>query len=269
MDVEFGEMALDIVNELCGEAILGQSVKKIEGQEKVERVILENGDTFDVDAVIINAGLKPNVALAKDVGLLVDEHGINVDENMRTSGKDIYAIGDCAATRCFFSGDYTSAMHTSTSLAQARLAGANLFEMKMRKGFSGSLMAFSSKLGNGAFGTTGLTEKRASELGIDYYIGKNLIMDRNAVRLKGMERVFLKMLYQKNTNVLIGAQIKGGQAVAELVNFFTTIIQQRMTREEIDSLQIDTHPLLSSAPINFPAISATANAMLDWFKKAA
>ena len=73
----------------------GHSVKAIEGEARVERVVLANGDRIDCDTVIICTGIRPNIELARDAGLSVGR-GITVDDAMRTTDPDIYAAGECA-----------------------------------------------------------------------------------------------------------------------------------------------------------------------------
>lgn len=73
----------------------GVSVKAIEGEGRVERVALSNGEAVDCDSVIICTGIRPNIDLAREAGLSVGR-GITVDDGMRTTDADIYAAGECA-----------------------------------------------------------------------------------------------------------------------------------------------------------------------------
>ena len=158
MDKEFGDMAIDVLKEMGANVVVGKSVKEITGDEKVDGVIMEDGTRYDADMVIVAAGYRPNLDLAIKFGLDVDKrYGIIVDEYLRTSDKDIFAVGDCAAKKSWFSGDYSNIMLASTAMAQGRLAGSNLFEIKVIKGFYGTLGTFSTKIGNTAFGVSGLT----------------------------------------------------------------------------------------------------------------
>ncbi|MBU1636808.1 pyridine nucleotide-disulfide oxidoreductase, partial [bacterium] len=71
----------------------------------------------------------------------------------------------------------------------------------------------------------------------------------------------LKLIFANQCNVLLGAQVAGGDSVGELINMMSVIIQNKMTDMEIDTLQIGTHPLLTSSPLAYPVISATVDAI--------
>ncbi|MHA1735976.1 MAG: NAD(P)/FAD-dependent oxidoreductase, partial [Candidatus Thorarchaeota archaeon] len=108
MDKEFGDMVADVLKEKGAEVLTNVSVKAITGNGKVESVTLNNGEERPADLVIVAVGYRPNVKLAQKMGLEVDpRYGIIVDEYMRTSANDIFAVGDCTAKRHFLTADYT------------------------------------------------------------------------------------------------------------------------------------------------------------------
>jgi len=268
MDKEFGDMAIDLLKESGANVLVGKSVKEITGNERVRGIIMEDGSRYDADMVIVSAGYRPNLELPGKLGLDVDSrYGIIVDEYLRTSEKDIFAVGDCAAKICCFTGDYSKVMLASTAMAQGRLAGSNLFEIKVIKGFPGTLGTFSTKIGNTSFGVSGLTESRLKKLGVDYVVGINETVDRHPGKLPGASKIYTKLIYSRYSHILLGAEVKGGDSVGELVNMYSVIIQNRMTDMEIDTLQIGTHPLLTSSPVAYPVINATVNAIMKWYKK--
>jgi len=266
MDKEFGDMAAEILQSEGLRILLNSRVKEIKGNESVEAVLLENGDSISADIVIVAAGYRPNVDVAKKFDLEVDEkYGIKVDEYLRTSRDNIFAVGDCARKRCSFTGKYSSIMLASTAMAQGRLAGSNLYNIKVLKVFPGTLGTFSTKIGNTAFGVSGLTEAKAKSIGIDYVVGINETVNRHPGKLPGATKIYTKLIYARYSHILLGAQVKGGESVGELINMYSVIIQNRMTDMEIDALQIGTHPLLTSSPIAYSVINATVDAILKWY----
>lgn len=267
MDKEFGNMALSILKDMGVDVYVDTLVEKITGNGKVDSVVLTGGKKIDADIVIVSAGYRANLELAKKLGVAVNErYGVIVDEYLKTSEDGIFAVGDCAAKRSCFTGEYSKIMLASTAMAQGRLVGSNLFGIKVMKVFTGTLGTFSTKIGNVSFGVSGLTESQAKSLGIDYFVGTNEAVDRHPGKLPGVSKVYTKLIFSRYSHILLGAQIKGGDSIGELVNMYSVIIQNRMTDMEIDTLQIGTHPLLTPSPIAYPAINATVNAILKGYK---
>jgi nitrite reductase (NADH) large subunit len=77
---------------------INSQVAKIEGEGKVEKIVLKNGEMIACDTVIISIGINPNISLARNFGLRVDR-GIVIDDKLQTSDSHIYAIGECAEHR--------------------------------------------------------------------------------------------------------------------------------------------------------------------------
>jgi len=268
MDNEFGDMAISILKDMGADIYVDTVVEKITGEGRVDGVVLTNGKKIDADIVIVSTGYTPNLELAEKMGLAYNENqGIIVDEYLMTSEDGIFAVGDCAAKRSCFTGDYSKIMLASTAMAQGRLVGSNLFKIKVMKVFNGTLGTFSTKIGNVSFGVSGLTESQAKKLGMDYVVGTNETVDKHPGKLPGASKVYTKLIFSRYSHILLGVQVKGGDSIGELVNMYSVIIQNRMTDMEIDTLQIGTHPLLTPSPIAYPAINAAANAILKWYKE--
>jgi nitrite reductase (NADH) large subunit len=98
---------------------LGTTTREITGDDRVEQVILENGDVLPTEMVIISAGVRPNLELAKMFGLKTDK-GIIVDEFMQTSQTDIFAAGDVIEFEGRTYGIWPAAME------QGKVAGINI-----------------------------------------------------------------------------------------------------------------------------------------------
>jgi NADPH-dependent 2,4-dienoyl-CoA reductase/sulfur reductase-like enzyme len=267
MDKEFSDIVQKRFEELGCKIILGLSINELIGENTVSEVILENGEKIPTDGVIAAAGYRPNIELAKKMNLEYDDKfGVLIDEYMRTSDKNIFTVGDCSAKKDTFLGEYTKLMLASSAMAQGRLAGSNLFEIKVIKQFPGALGTFSTKVGGIAFGTTGIIERQAKNLGIDYIVGVNETFDKHPDKIPGASKILIKLIYAKYSHVLLGAQVKGGDSIGELVNMLSLAIQKNITDMEMDTLQIGTHPLLTSSPMAYPVINATVDSILKWYK---
>jgi NADPH-dependent 2,4-dienoyl-CoA reductase/sulfur reductase-like enzyme len=266
MDQEFGQKAAEILQAEGAEIHLNCRVNSILGDSEATGVELSDGREIDADLVIISTGARPNVALASLFGLAAHpKNGIWVNEYLRTFDKDIFAIGDCAAKFDFFTGEFSNVMLASTAMAEGRLVGSNLFEIKVMRKFIGVLGSFSTKIGSTAFGTSGLTEQKAREMNLDYVVGQATAVDRHPGKLPGASKLHLKLIFSRYSHTLLGAQMYGGDSVGELVNMLSVMILNKMTDMDIDNLQIGTHPLLSASPIAYPVINATVDAIKKWY----
>jgi NADH oxidase (H2O2-forming) len=267
MDQEFGSQVQQILEEKGANIFTGIKVESILGNDKVTGVLLDNGQKLPADLIIVSAGAKPTLSLASKIGLAVHpQHGIWVNDYLRTFDKDIFAIGDCSAKYDFFTGEFSNIMLASTAMAEGRLVGSNLFEIKVMRKFLGVLGSFSTKIGQTAFGASGLTEEKAKEMNMDYMVGQATTIDRHPGKLPGASQLHIKLVFSRYSHTLLGAQMYGGDSVGELVNMFSVMILNKMTDMDIDNLQIGTHPLLSASPIAYPVINASVDAIKNWYE---
>ena len=266
MDPEF---SADLQSELEKNGVkicTGCKVMQFTGNGFIEGVNLDNGDHLEADMAILSVGYKPNLEIAELFGIdIYQDVGIIVDEYQRTSQPDIFAAGDCALHKHSITGNASRVMLASTAMAQGRSVGSNLFSISFLKSFQGTLGSFSTKVGKLSFGVSGLTEGEAKEMGIRYYTGEFDSVDRHPGKLPDATKVHIKLIFSRHSHVLIGAQVRGGDSVGELVNMLSVMIQKQMTDMEIDTLQIGTHPLLTASPIVYPVINATVNAIEKWY----
>jgi NADH oxidase (H2O2-forming) len=267
MDQEFSDKVKAILTTRGGNVITGKSIQNILGNNSVSGVELSDGSIINCDLVIISVGYKPNLELVKKFGLnFMEGRGVLVDDYLRTSEKDIFAVGDCAVKYDFFTGDLSNVMLASTGMAEGRLVGTNLYSIKVVRQYQGVLGTFSTKIGSTAFAVSGLTEKRAKEKGMEYTVGIAKAVDRHPGKLNGASEVFVKLIFSTYSHTLLGAQIYGGDSIGELINMVSVMILNRMTDTDINTLQIGTHPLLTPSPVVYPLINATINAIVKWFK---
>ncbi|MGB9682025.1 MAG: FAD-dependent oxidoreductase [bacterium] len=231
------------------------------GDEKVDRVRFENGEELKIDLAILGIGAIPNAKLAEDAGLDLDKgRGIWVDEYMRTSDPDIFAIGDCASKRDFYTRRYIPVMLASTATAEARIAGANLYQLKVVRENKGTIAIYSTFIDGLVLGSAGLTENSAKKEGFEVIISTVEGVDKHPGSLPNANKIKVKLIFAKNSGVLLGGQIAGGISFAELINLIGVAIQKRMTATELETLQMATHPYLTSAPTVYPIVIAAQEA---------
>ena len=222
--------------------------KSFIGDEKVQYVELENGQRIKADVVILGIGVTPNIELAQKAGLEVKEgSGIFVDEFMRTSDKDIFAAGDCTQKRCFFTGRPSFLRLASIGTMEARVAGANLFKLRRRS--ECPIGVFGTMIGDFAIGSAGMTERQAKEAGFNVVTGEAKAPDKHPASIPGTRELGVKLIFEKETGILLGGQAWGSVTAGLIANFIGALIQKRMRADEIVVFQVGTHPMLTASPI--------------------
>lgn len=237
-------------------------IKEVIGDSKAESVVLDNGETIKADAILFGAGVVPNSALAKEAGLNIkDNDSIMVNEYMKTSDPDIFAVGDCAQKVCFFTRNNVPILLASTAALEGKIAGYNAFKNKLTRTNKGTINAFSTKIYGRAFSAVGLTEKQCLENDFEIVTGTFSVMDRHPGMLPGANMVKIKLIFSGYSGVVMGAQISGGDSVGEMINVMGVAIQQGMTAADLNTFQVATHPLLTASPIAYPINAAAMNAI--------
>lgn len=246
----------------------GVNVKEISGQQKVTGVVLDNGMILQAEGVILAMGYMPNTDLAEKSGLKVNDLGqIEVDEYMRTDNYDVFAVGDCAQKRDFFTRRITLSMLASTASAEARIVGMNLYGLTTTKNFKGTLSLFSTSIGGHAFGVAGLTISKAKKQNLPVLSSKFESPDKHPGSLPNMHLQSVELVVVKESGLVVGGTLIGGSSTGELVNLLGIAIQNHMTVFDILTLQIGTHPLLTAAPQAYPLIKAAEMAIRRLRKK--
>jgi NADH oxidase (H2O2-forming) len=261
-DEDISSLAEDLLQTRGVKVMTGKSVKEIVGKgNKVAGVLMDNGELIEADAVVLALGYDPNVRLASEAGLMLRKSGfILVDEYMRTSADNIFAVGDCAEKRDFVTRKPSNIMLASTACAEARIAGMNLYKLSAIKTFSGTISIFSTAIGDTGIGVAGLTETIARNEGFDIVIGKFEGIDRHPGSLKDSHKQFVKLVVGKESGVILGGEVYGGLSTGELTNTIGIIIENRMPINALLTVQIGTHPLLTASPAGYPLIKAAEDA---------
>lgn len=240
----------------------GTKVMEFKGKDKVESIKLDNGKEVKADLVILGLGVRPNSSLAEDAGLELNAKGaIIVDQYTRTNDPNIFAVGDCAEKKCFFTGKDVPVLLASTAAMEARIAGCNAFHLRLVRANKGTISAFSTKIFGRTYAAAGITEARANEEGFCVMVGDFTTMDHHPGSLPGTQKVYTKLIFSKCSGIILGAQVSGGDSVGEMINILSLAIQKGITATELNTFQVATHPLISASPIAYPINSASMNAI--------
>jgi NADPH-dependent 2,4-dienoyl-CoA reductase/sulfur reductase-like enzyme len=230
-------------------------VSALEGNGRVQSVRLQNGETVEADIVILGIGSRSNAELAGNSGLEIGAaKGVKVDRNMRTSDTSVFACGDCTEKESFFGGHACLLKLASIAEQEARIAGANLYGI--RRESAGTLGVWCTAVGPLALGTAGLTETEAGKLGYKVVCASVEGPNRHPGAMPGAAPTKLKLVFEANSGVLLGGQIRGGDSIGEMTNIVAACVQKKMTVEDIATFQMGTHPALTASPIAYHIVNA-------------
>ncbi|MBN1317239.1 MAG: FAD-dependent oxidoreductase [Anaerolineales bacterium] len=262
------EFCIEMENKLESRGIqirTASKVARIAGDGKVEKVILSDGSEIKAEAVILGIGAVANVDIAREMGLGIGlTGGIAVDRTMKTSDDSIYACGDCAEKISFFGGKASKLKLASIATAEARIAGANLFSIRREN--VGTVGVWSTCVGDLAMATAGLTENMAKAQGYDVVPVTVQVPNRHPGCLPGATKTSLKLVFERNSGVILGGQVMGDVTAGEIINTISACVQSRMTAEQIAMFQMGTHPLLTASPIVYPLVGAAEMAIAQMCK---
>ncbi len=243
--------------------LTGSEVKEIGGWQKASYIQLRSGKKIMADEVIMSVGARPNVQITKGTGITKGEYGgIKVNQYMQTNIPDIFAVGDCAETKDFFTGKALPVMLASTACYEARIAGINIYQRRNMVRNTGTLACFSTFINGLLLGCAGLNEKTAAQTTVS---GQVQCPSHHPGSLPDTHLITVKLIFSKKGGVLLGGQVMGPEAAGEMVNTIALAIQKKATVYDISSLQVATHPLITPAPTVYPLITA-AQSVLPFFK---
>ncbi|WP_291328026.1 FAD-dependent oxidoreductase [Desulfovibrio sp. UCD-KL4C] len=234
---------------------LGQTVTRIEGNGKVERVVTPDG-TIDADIVIISAGVIPNDKLARECGLDCSERGgILVDETMRTSDHDIFSGGDCVVIKNAVDDSPFFLPMGSMANRQGRIIGSNLAGRNDK--FPAAAGSFVVKLFEKSIAGTGFSLGSAKQAGFDA-ISVMLIMADRAHFYPVKDMMTLEMIVDKATRRVLGLQgfASSGDAMVGRINAVAGLMKFKPTVEDISNLEVAYSPPFASA---MDVLNAIAN----------
>jgi len=237
-----------------------EKVESFLGNGEVKGVKLASGRELAADMVILGIGCSANTELAEKAGLtLGPTTGIQVNRYMQTSDENIFACGDCAEKVSFFDGRQSNYKLASIATKEARIAGANVFDM--RRVNEGAIGVFSTVLGETAFAHAGLSKREAVEKGYDVVVGEAEAPNRHPGDMPEMTNLKAKLLFERASGVILGGQVMGAKCGGEVINTISACIRGKMTAEDIALFPMGTHPALTASPIAYQLTNAAEMAI--------
>ncbi len=215
-------------------------------------VLTKSGKAHPADIVILAIGVRPETALAKMAGLEIGQRGgIRVDEQMRTSDPDIFAVGDAVEVKDFVTGEWSLIPLAGPANRQGRIAADVIAGRDSRfRGTQGTSVI-------GVFGatvaTTGANEKLLTRLGQKDFEKIYLFPNSHAGYYPGAKTIVLKVIFRKSDGRLLGAQALGQDGVEKRIDALAMAIQMGATVYDLEEAELCYAPPFGSAkdPVNF------------------
>jgi CoA-disulfide reductase len=235
--------------------VLENGVQSFADQGK--KVILSDGTELETDMTILSIGVRPENELAKTAGLELGERGgIIVNEYLQTSNKDIYAVGDAVEVVDYISGTKAMIPLAGPANRQGRIAANNMMEKQEK--YQGTLGTSIAKVFNLTVASTGNNEKTMKRLGVSYEV-VHIHPSSHAGYYPGAAPIALKLIFDKETGKIYGAQAVGADGADKRIDVIATAIKGGLTVEDLTNLELSYAPPYSSAkdPVNMAGYVAT------------
>jgi NADPH-dependent 2,4-dienoyl-CoA reductase/sulfur reductase-like enzyme len=249
---EVAERVEDHIKENGVHVYTGARVEEFVGEGRV-RGVRFGGEEIEAEIVILGVGVEPCVDLAEEVGAQIGASGaIRVDRHMRTNLPDVWAAGDCVETTNLVSGSPAWVPLGDTANQMGRVAGTNAATGRETLEFPGVLGTGIFKVFDLGVGKTGLSEREAQEAGFEV-VGAAVEARDRAGYYPGAGKVFLKLIADRETGRLIGAE-SAGSGADKLTDICATAIWGRLSYPDLVNLD------LAYAPPYGPALSPVVQA---------
>ncbi|WP_291290701.1 FAD-dependent oxidoreductase [Enterococcus sp.] len=251
------EMAAYVKNELIAKGIrviTGQSATSFE--EEGKKIRLEDNTVLDSDLTLLSVGVQPESRLAVEAGIATGiRGGILVDETYQTSQKDIYAVGDAIVTKQQLTGEDALISLASPANRQGRQVADVIAGLPRKK--RGNVGTAILRVFGLTAAMTGLSEQAATAAGLQpaviHVSGKD-----HAGYYPGAKDLLLKLIFNKETGTLYGAQAVGQSGVDKRIDVLATAIKSGLTVADLPELELSYAPPFGSAkdPVNLIGYAA-------------
>jgi NADPH-dependent 2,4-dienoyl-CoA reductase/sulfur reductase-like enzyme len=252
IDPDMGELVSQAVRDIGVELHLEEEVEAIEGGDRV-RAVRTAERTLDADLVVLGLGTRPAVGLAEASGIELGPSGaIAVNPRMQARHDGVWAAGDCAEARHLVSGGLVSYHLGTIANKQGRVCGINIGGGYAT--FPGVLGTAVSKVCDVEVARTGLSEAELEPLGLQW---EQAVVESTtrASYFPGAEPMRIKVLAERRSGRLLGAQIVGREGSAKRIDVFATALWNQMTVAGMVNMDLSYAPPFS--PVWDPVLIAT------------
>lgn len=241
MDTDMGARVAQGVRALGVDLHLGSAVEGfLSGTDGRVTAVATSSGELEADLVVIGLGVRPAVDLARDAGITIGPSGaIATDGHMRTPTDGIWAAGDCAQSRHLVTGEPTWIALGTHANKQGRVAGTNIAGGS--EIFPGVVGTAITKVGDTEIARTGLTESEAAAAGFDAVAATAEGRSR-AGYYPGAAPLTVKIVAERSTGRMLGAQIVGGSEVGKRIDVLALAVWKATSVDEFSMLDLAYAP---------------------------
>lgn len=260
LDFEMAQLLHENISKNGVELHLGDGVSSFNDTGDTVDITLKSGKTVSAELVILAIGVRPNGELAKSAGLDVNARGgIVVDEYLKTSDPDIYAVGDVIEVEDFIDKSRTMIPLAGPANKQGRIAANNIAGSSEK--YEGTLGTAVAKVFELTAASTGANEKTLLKRGLkkgEDFETITIVQNSHAGYYPGAVPLTLKLLFSKDGKKIFGAQIVGTDGVDKRIDTIAVTIRLGGGINELKSLELAYAPPYSSAkdPVNMAGFVA-------------
>ncbi len=238
-DEEMAKFALFELNKHGVKVYTDTSVTRFEGS----LAVLEDESTLNADLVIMSVGVLPETKIASDAGLTLGMRGgLVVNENYQTSNEHIHAVGDAIIVKHTVTQDDVMIPLASPANRQGRHLADILSGIEHKN--HGSLGTAIVRLFDLTFASTGLNERQLK--GRDYKV-MHLYANNHAGYFPNATKINLKLIFDPQTEAILGAQAIGEDGVDKRIDIIATAIKANMKVTDLQELELSYAPPFGSA----------------------
>jgi NADPH-dependent 2,4-dienoyl-CoA reductase/sulfur reductase-like enzyme len=245
LDDDMGERVCAAMCDMGIDVQVGQPAREIEvDADGAVQAVRTDAGSYPADIVVLGLGMGPEVTLAREAGLHLGATGaIDVRQTQRSrSHPEVFAAGDCAQTFHRLTGEAVHVALGTHANKQGRVAGSVIGGRPAR--FAGVLGTAMTKVGDLEVARTGLCTTQAEDGGYDFR--SDLIeATTRAGYYPGAAPIAVKLISERGSGLLLGAQVVGGPGSGKRIDVFATAIWAGMTAEELSGSDLSYAPPFS------------------------
>jgi len=230
LDADMAKMVQEMLEQKGIKILTNKPVEEFLGVDKVTGIVA-GGEQINADLFVSAFGVRANTQLAVDAGIALGETRlIKTNAKMETNVKDVYAVGDCAESINIITQRPTVQQLGTVAVRQGKVAGINAAGGYAT--FPGVVGSAVTELYDMQIGATGLTEAAAKRAGMEVITG-TITSKTKADYYPGALPIRVKLVVEKESQRIIGAQVIGGEEVTQRINAVSFAIQKQMTVREL------------------------------------